>query len=696
MNRTILHTLAATMAASWLAVPALAQDSDGDGVADAVDGYPCDPSLAGAFDYPAADQHGALLFEDLWPDLGDADFNDAVLTYNYRLRTNAAGQLTSVAATLNVLALGGLLDNGLGLHLPIPTAAVGSVTRTVGAGAPQALLPSSADGELTVWVSEDLRELFGGLAGAINANPGAPTSSPVVVVEVTLSTPLDPAGVTGQAPFDLFLFRTGDHGHQIHRPRYGGTAAMNPALFGTRSDAANPGAGLFFKDARGLPFVIELPVLDRWPQEGVDIAQLFPNILTFAASAGTQAQDFYVTGVQISAGYAGAGSLLPSFGAMDTPDTSCVPTRYGDAVQVGVGDGFGCVLTAAGTVYCWGRNYYGTLGDGTTTQRATAAPVSGLDQVTQIAVGDTHSCALKADGTVWCWGWARAGALGDGRVEDTWAAALQTTPVQTPGMTNVVELAAGSYFTCARRTDGTAWCWGNGDNGELGNGASVDVASARQVSGLSNVTGISAGAGGACALTSGGAVYCWGKNTYGQLGNNSTVSSNVPVQVQNLSGATSVSAGGFHACATKGDGTAWCWGHNGGYRLGHDRRTQYELLPVQVVNMPSVVSIHAGGYTCAVRTDGTGECWGGTGPWLGDALTNTSHSIPNGVYSIRWSWGNFLTGITDLAVQRAGSPSMTCATRDDFSVWCWGSNNYGGLGDGTTATSNTPVELTGF
>jgi LruC domain-containing protein len=683
------HTVLLALALVFTPGAARAQDSDGDGVPDAADLYPCDIALAGSYSYPGPDQHGALLFEDLWPNLGDADFNDAVLTYNYRLRTDGNGRVVSITATYNVLALGGDLDNGLGLHLPIPMGAVASVTRTVGGGAREPL-SLAVDADLTVTLSENLRELFGGQGGPINVGSASPVSSPVVQVDIVLSAPVDAASVTGQAPYDVYLFRSGQPGHQIHRTGYGGTASMNSALFGTGSDAS--GGGLYFRDQRGLPFVIELPVFDLWPQEGVDIASLFPNIIPFATSGGTQSQDFYVQGLDASFAYAGASALQPQLlGSPETPDTSCVPTRVGDAVQVQTGNDFACVLTAAGTVWCWGNNYYGTLGDGTTTPHATPAPVSALSGVVQIAAGDTHACALKGDGTVWCWGWARAGALGDGRVEDSWAAAVQTLPIQVPNLSGVLEVSAGAYFTCARRATGDVWCWGNGNNGELGNGTNIDRATPSQVSGLANATDISAGAGGACALNSNGAVYCWGQNTYGQLGNNSKTSSNVPVQVQGMSNATSVSSSGFHACVTKVDGTAWCWGHNGGYRLGHNLRTTLELLPVQVVNMPSTASIHASGFTCAVRTDGTGECWGGTGPFLGDALTNTSHAAPNGTYSIRWSWGNFLTGITSLSAD-----TMTCATRDDYSVWCWGTNSSGGLGDGATLTSNVPVHVSGF
>ena len=142
-----MHGIHRLVFALTLAIPpaALAQsDSDGDGIGDASDAYPCDPAVAAVAFVPAEDQHATLYFEDAWPALGDADFNDAVLTYNYVVRLDAQGRAVAITATFNPLALGGVFDNGLGLHLPIAARAVGAVTRTVGAGGPQPLAPSAA------------------------------------------------------------------------------------------------------------------------------------------------------------------------------------------------------------------------------------------------------------------------------------------------------------------------------------------------------------------------------------------------------------------------------------------------------------------------------------------------------------------------------------------------------------------------
>lgn len=308
-----------------VAASGFAQDSDSDGVDDNADLYPCDSSLAGHYAYPATDVHGTLLFEDQWPEFGDGDFNDAVITHNFLLRTNAANQVVSIKATFNVLAIGGLLDNGFGLHLPIAAAAVQSITRTVGAGSPQSLnlLP---DGEMSVIVSNNLREFFGGQAGIINANPTPAQTAPAIQVDILLSTPVDASLITGLAPFDPYLFRSGDHPHQIHRSGFGGTSDMNSALFRTASDRSDPVSGVFFKDSRGLTFVIAIPTANHWPQEGVDIAGLFPNIISFATSGGTQDADFYSRGVDPTRSYGGTAGLVPGFvSTIPSPDLSCIP-----------------------------------------------------------------------------------------------------------------------------------------------------------------------------------------------------------------------------------------------------------------------------------------------------------------------------------------------------------------------------------
>jgi hypothetical protein len=164
-------TRGAILAALLAPAAAAAQDSDGDGVADVADAYPCDAAAAGQIFVPGENQHGALLMEDHWPARADLDFNDMVLSHNVAIRTNAAGQALSIRAVFNAVAIGGTFQNGLGWRLPVPRGQVSSIRRTLFGGATQTLTPSATDADATVVLSTNLRELFANRQGAINSIP---------------------------------------------------------------------------------------------------------------------------------------------------------------------------------------------------------------------------------------------------------------------------------------------------------------------------------------------------------------------------------------------------------------------------------------------------------------------------------------------------------------------------------------------
>jgi alpha-tubulin suppressor-like RCC1 family protein len=185
-----------------------------------------------------------------------------------------------------------------------------------------------------------------------------------------------------------------------------------------------------------------------------------------------------------------------------------------------------CALLGDGTVRCWGSNYFGQLGDGTTTDHTTPATVSGLSGATAVAAGVYHTCALLGDGTVKCWGQNISGQLGDGTTTN------RRTPVTVSGLSGATAVAAGEYHTCALLGDGTVRCWGANWTGQLGDGTTTNRRTTPvTVSGLSSATAVAASREHTCALLGNGTVRCWGANWYGQLGNGDPIYATQPVVV---------------------------------------------------------------------------------------------------------------------------------------------------------------------
>ncbi|OUZ09116.1 hypothetical protein BHE97_11475 [Aeromicrobium sp. PE09-221] len=269
-----------------------------------------------------------------------------------------------------------------------------------------------------------------------------------------------------------------------------------------------------------------------------------------------------------------------------------------------------CALSETGDAYCWGSNRYGQLGDGTDDASLVPVQVTGLDDpVIAITAGDWHTCALTTTdaGTVYCWGYNGFGQLGDGTTTDSFV------PVQVAGLDEpVIAITAGVTHTCALTDTGDVYCWGDNGYGRLGDGTDDASLVPVQVTGLDEpVTAIAAGRTHTCALTDTDDVYCWGDNGYGRLGDGTDDASLVPVQVTGLDKVTAITTGFTHTCALTTTGDAYCWGYG---RLG-DGTDDASLVPVQVTGLDEpVTAITAGWYhTCALTTTDTAHCWGNNG-----------------------------------------------------------------------------------
>ncbi|KPA08780.1 RCC1 domain-containing protein, alpha-tubulin suppressor, partial [Candidatus Magnetomorum sp. HK-1] len=229
-----------------------------------------------------------------------------------------------------------------------------------------------------------------------------------------------------------------------------------------------------------------------------------------------------------------------------------------------------------GTVWGWGYNVSGQLGDGTTTQRSTAVQVSGLNNIIAISTGYSFAIALKDDGTVWAWGSNAKGQLGDGTTNDSY------TPVQVSGLTDVISISCSSNHCLALKNDGTVWAWGDNQYGQLGDNSNTERHTTVQVSGLSGIISIDA-PGHSIALKNDGTVWTWGGNTCGQLGDGTTNQSNVPIQITSVTNVNIIGSGASVTLMMKNDGTVWSCGCNTNGYVG-DGTTTNRSTPVQILS----------------------------------------------------------------------------------------------------------------
>lgn len=261
-------------------------------------------------------------------------------------------------------------------------------------------------------------------------------------------------------------------------------------------------------------------------------------------------------------------------------------------------------LQTNGTVWSWGSNIYGGLGNGTTTNTTIPGQVTGLTGAKAISAGGWHSVALKNDSTVWTWGWNTDGQLGDGTFTD------KSIPTQVPGLTGVIAIAAGTYHVLALKKDGTVWAWGDNISGQIGDNTTIDRNTPVQVIGLTGVSNIASGRFFSLAVKSDGTVWTWGENLYGQLGNGTTTDSHVPVQVTGLTGISSATTatGAFHCMVVKNDNTVWAWGRNTYGNLG-DGTVINSSVPVQMIGISDVTGL-AAGTNFSLLYKNEGSFWG--------------------------------------------------------------------------------------
>lgn len=380
-----------------------------------------------------------------------------------------------------------------------------------------------------------------------------------------------------------------------------------------------------------------------------------------AATLGNQGDTWEVRGQEADDG---ADLLGDQVGSVDA-----------SSLAVTAGELHSCSLDDGGTVTCWGSNTSGQLGDGTTTRRLIPTPVLHVENAVKVSAGRGHSCALTSSGEIYCWGSNTSGQLGAGtRTIHRLEADLVS------GINNAVDIATGAHHSCALLASDVVQCWGSNGTGQLGDGTTTDRSLPVQSIGLASISSITAGGGHTCGLSPAGTVNCWGSNFFGELGDGTTRERLAATTTAGITDAIQLAAGDLHTCALRSNGSVMCWGYNHHGHLG-DGTTTHRAIPVAVVGVSDATSIATGdAHSCAVRQNGTVLCWGSNSDGqLGDGTTTVNRLTP--VTAV---------GVSD-AVSMAAGGSHTCTTRANGAIDCWGTNNWGQLGNATDDPSSTPV-----
>lgn len=432
----------------------------------------------------------------------------------------------------------------------------------------------------------------------------------------------------------------------------------------------------------------------------------------------------YVCATNSQCSNASVAGTCESSGFCSFPDATCAPSgrRYGGLADAEhrdrcvEGDGPGCVRSVAsgglhnclvgrdGTVWCWGANEAGQLGNGGFA--SSDVPVQVIDApgrpfagVADVDAGFDFTCARRIDKTLWCWGNGKR--VGGGDVVD------QPHPRQVEavegGPLAVVQVSAGATHACAVGENSGVWCWGTNDDGQLGDGSTDERSAAGLVRAADGAVFdgamlVAAGAQFSCAARASN-VWCWGNNMFVQIGQPGGPALSASPVVALPVAVTALTAGGAHSCAIGGDRTAWCWGRADDGQIGALGLPGVGVAPVRVVSAPdagplaSVVSVAAGeAHSCAVTADGGVQCWGaGDTGQLGQAVARADTPI-----EVRTATGEALgdvlavsAGIDDYHGKRG---RHSCAVQRD-AVWCWGAGDEGVLGNGQRASSSVAVAV---
>ena len=360
--------------------------------------------------------------------------------------------------------------------------------------------------------------------------------------------------------------------------------------------------------------------------------------------------------------------------------------------RVALGDAHTCAITNMNKIWCWGDNssYQLGVGSGGSAPADSAVPIETISLAggriaKAIAAGSVHTCALATDGTVWCWGGNGAGQIGDTTLIS------KGQPTQVAIAAPATMIAAGGNSTCAVLNDNRVQCWGKNQYGQLGiNTDGTTETSPQFVSHIPSwftVAHIEIGANHTCATSVAGAAWCWGYYLDGRLGTSQSSNVVVPAATSSLGGtALTISAGGAHTCAVLANGTLTCFGKNHRGQLGRTANLLANDTPTYVSLSENASSVTTGtDFTCVVSTGGSVQCFGVNGSGqLGSSSTSASRSTPGSV-----------VGISTEAVDVVAGKDHACAALASGSLMCWGDNFFGQVGSNSGNSVETSAVTVG-
>ena len=422
----------------------------------------------------------------------------------------------------------------------------------------------------------------------------------------------------------------------------------------------------------GQPVTLQLAV-DVLPEaapgvEWADVQQLPPGF--------TLTPDGLLTGTPTSYGtwnitYVVRGTTPATTGASGVVVLTVAP----DSAGVSAGGQTSCETRTDGTAWCWGRNNFGQLGDGSSTASSTPRQVAGAPGWSAISTGGSTTCGTRLDGTLWCWGLDNFGQLGVGR------GAPRSTPIQVGTSTAWTSVSTSWFHTCATRANGTLWCWGSNLRGQLGNGTFDHRGVPTRVGTDSDWASVTTGGYYTCGVRTDATAWCWGQNAFGQLANTNESPQPRPVRVPGTQAWAELSAGWAHTCGVTVEGSAWCWGLNRRGQLG-DGSKALRRTPVPVRGDRIWTTLSVGdATTCGVDNTGAAWCWGSNSyAQLGDG-GNAHQTVPV-LVSSEQPW---------LSVDAGWFHE--CGTADGGVTACWGNNELGQVGNGSRNDQPVPEEV---